>query len=235
MSLLEIVNNAQAEIGIPQTGSVVSNPDQQVITLLALANREGKDLADRYNWSILTKQAEFQTISGEDQGVFSTVTGATDDAFILNNTMWNRDMNYPIIGAISPQKWQNLKSNNVVGPYYQYRIRGTHLFFIPAATADQTVAFEYVSNQWCQSAALVPQTQWVADTDTGILDENLMTLGLIWRFLRSKGLAYAEQMADYEKMVSDSMIRDGGRPWLNLTGRYRRLAGPWCQDGSWNL
>ncbi len=112
---------------------------------------------------------------------------------------------------------------------------GNAVRFIPVPTAGHTVAFDYMSNLWCQSSGLVAQSAWAADTDTGILDEDLMCLGLHWRWLRSKGLAYAEQFNEYERQVNDAMARDGGHAWLNMSGyRYHRSS-PFVQEGSWSL
>jgi hypothetical protein len=81
------------------------------------------------------------------------------------------------------------------------------------------LVFEYVSNGWCQSSAGVPQTRWTADTDTGIIDEHLMTLGLIWRMQRRLGLSSAEEQDEYERAVSRAISADGGAPVLNMTPR----------------
>jgi len=46
------------------------------------------------------------------------------------------------------------------------------------------------------------QTQWAADTDVGVLDEYLITLGVRWRMLCRLGLAYSEELDEYEREVS---------------------------------
>jgi hypothetical protein len=47
--------------------------------------------------------------------------------------------------------------------------------------------FEYQSTYFCQSSAGADQSAWAADTDVGVLDENLMELGVIWRFKKKNG------------------------------------------------
>jgi hypothetical protein len=64
-----------------------------------------------------------------------------------------------------------------------WRQRGDDVLIAPTATAGDTYAFEYVSLNWCQSAAAAEQAAWAADTDTGILSEELMTDGIVWRYL----------------------------------------------------
>ena len=56
----------------------------------------------------------------------------------------------------------------------------------------------------------MPQAGFQADADTAMLDETLIQLGVRWRFLRAKGLDYAEEMASYERALEQAMARDGG-------------------------
>jgi 3-methyladenine DNA glycosylase Tag len=75
-----------------------------------------------------------------------------------------------------------------------------------------------------------------ADGDLVLLDEELMLAGLEWRYLRKKGLSYAEEFASYEALVSAAMSRDGTKPILNMDGISRRVVpGTFIPSGSWSL
>ena len=51
-----------------------------------------------------------------------------------------------------------------------------------------------------------------------------------------KGFDYAEDFADYEKMIVDAMAKDGGKPTLNLAGSANDYPpGIMVPVGSWNL
>lgn len=56
----------------------------------------------------------------------------------------------------------------------------------------------------------MPQADWVADSDTSVLDEDLIELGVVWRTLRRIGVSYDEERAEYENQVRQSIARDGG-------------------------
>lgn len=235
MSLLTLVQAVCQEIDLPSPSTVVGNTDRQVVQLLALAQREGKDLARRTTWSVLTKQFTHTLTAAEDQGAVTTVVGSDFD-FLINCTIWDRSQMRPVDGSISPQVWQQFKAENITGPYVQFRIRGGKFLCIPTPTAGHTLAGEYYSKHWCQSAALAGQAAWAADTDTGILDEDLMTLGLHWRWLRTKGLAYAEQFNEYERQVNDAIARDGGKKPLYMGGRrWRGQFDVRPEEGNWSL
>jgi hypothetical protein len=108
---------------------------------------------------------------------------------------------------------------------------------IPVPPAGDTYAFEYISNNWVLDATDVEKAAFTADTDTAILDEELITLGVIWRFLKAKGFDYAEAFRTYELQVSQALARDGSKRTLNFTQQvnYGRPRYPGVQDGSWSL
>lgn len=69
---------------------------------------------------------------------------------------------------------------------------------------------------------------WAADTDTALLDEDLIELGVIWRLQQRLGLAYAEEKDEYEREVDKAIARDGGTATLSLTPVDRmQFLGPW--------
>ncbi len=71
-------------------------------------------------------------------------------------------------------------------------------------------------------------SDWVADTDTSILDEDVMELGVIWRLLRRLGLAYDEEKEEYQRALDMVIARDGGTATLSLApGNPLTLIGPY--------
>jgi len=158
----------------------------------------------------------------------------------ITDTEWDRSRRWPLVGPRSPQQWQLYKSGLIGTATFQRRWRIKQLtvsgvaakYFcldpVPTDNGAQMV-FEYVSNAWCQSAAGTPQTRWAADTDTGILDEYLLTLGVRWRFLNRLGLAYAEELDEYLRETAKAFGADGGMPILDLAGGDNNgiLIGPW--------
>lgn len=137
-----------------------------------------------------------------------------------NSTMWDRTFRWQMLGPLSAQEWQVLKSGIApTGPRIRWRIMGNKFLIDPYPTQVDTLAYEYISNGFCQSAGGVAQSSWQADTDIGLLSEDLMTMGLKWRFLCAKGLSYAEEKNTYDRAVEVAAARDGGaRPlFLNRT------------------
>jgi hypothetical protein len=57
-------------------------------------------------------------------------------------------------GPVSDREWQALRSGIVVAsPRLSFRLYGGQLQIDPVPTAADTIVFEYVSKNWCTSAA----------------------------------------------------------------------------------
>jgi hypothetical protein len=186
--------------------------------------------------SIITlNQAATQLGAGEFTFGQSDYALPSDFKVPVDNTMWDRSRFWSMRGPLSPQQWQLYKSSVIGRASIQRRFRfrqtnGVMVFSIDPVPTDNgsALVFEYVSNGWCQSTGGTRQTQWEADTDTGILDEYLIRLGLKWRVLRRKGMSYAEELNEYESEVAKAMSKDGGAAILDLTPNNQlTLIGPW--------
>jgi len=143
----------------------------------------------------------------------------------VDNTFWDRSRFWSMRGPLSPQQWQLYKSSVIGRASIQRRFRfrrsptgGQVLSIDPTPTDNGSqLVFEYVSTGWCVSQSGTFQSSWQADTDTGVIDEYLIRLGLKWRVLRRKGMSYAEELDEYEREVSTAISKDGGAAILDLT------------------
>jgi hypothetical protein len=234
MTLRTIVTGACGQLGIVQPSAVVASSDLQVQQLLSLAKQEGKELARRYDWEILTKEGTFTSTATETQvGVITTTF--TDFGRIVNGSMFNRTQTRPVHGPLNAQEWQNKKARAAqVGVFYCFRIRGGAILFNPAPPTGDEIYFEYISNKWCQSSVGTAQADWAADADTALIDEELIRMGVVWRFLKAKGLDYAEEFRAYEMALIDLFGADAGKSKVDMTGEPD-MWGVNLEEGNWAL
>lgn len=218
MSFLTLINNVQKRAGLEVTTNPTANANPTVKQLVALANVEGQDLALRHPWSVLQKIEVQAALAAEDQGLLTTIASDISVKHIRHMTLWNRTTTRPITGPLSPSEWADLKGLGITYPADHFRIYGGRLYITPAPALNDSLAFDYISKNWCQSSGGTGQAAWAADTDTGILDEDLMTLGVYWRFRADMGFDYAEAYADYERRVMDLINADGSKPTLSMDG-----------------
>jgi len=220
MSLLTICQDAANEIGVPSPSTVVGSTDTTNIQLLAAANREGKNLVAGYDWQTLIKEEAHTTLAAESQGDMSTI--ATDFLRFSNDTMWNRTTDRKYYGPLNNAQWQRLKASVSSGITNYFRIRGNALLFHPAPPAGESVFFEYIGKNWViTSGSSANATSFAADANTTVLDEDLITLGVIWRFLKQKGLPYDNQFQEYRLKLSEKQSKDGAKQIIRMAGPNR--------------
>ena len=235
MSLTTIINNAADRIGIPHPSAVVLSTDQQALRLLGYANQEGKELARKYDWQVLTKEVTFSSTATAVQTDSGATVVPTDFDRIKDGTFYNRTEKREVYGPLSPEEWQY--SASVVSRVFveAFRFRGDQLLMTPGDTSGDTIAFEYLSKKWVVQADGTATAAWTADGDTSILDEELITLGVVWRFKAAQGFDYAEEFRTYEMQCAARYMRDKGARVLNMGGGIKPRKGVVVPEGSWSL
>lgn len=224
MTLLTMLQQTADELFQQRPSTIIDNTDKVARRLLAAAQRQGVSLNRAYAAGSMIREASFVTVATTSQGTLTTLATEIDMTRILPNTMIERTANKVINGPLTASDWQAALS---VPSSMQdnFRIRGGLLLMTPTPTAGRTIYFEYVSRYWCLAAVGgAGQTAFLDDDDTLVLDENLMILGIKWRFLKSNGQDYAEEFRDYQTELNKAISGDGGgRQSIDISG-----------DGGWN-
>lgn len=329
MSLLSLVQDVSVRVGLAKPTVAGANTDTNVQQIIAFANEAGQELAARYPWQALTKEAAYSTpglqgglalltglvggagyagglsniynfvpltggsgsgaaatvtvtngvVTGvtlqsvtvgsgyvvgnvlsaantnlggtgsgfsitvqttvlapqENQGAIATITGP-DFVNVYNETMWDRTTRRPVYGPKMAAEWQQLKAQLMQGPWWQYRIRGGNLLFIPPPAVGDQIYFEWLSSYWVAvtGSTVGSQNGYLLDTDVSLLSERALTVDTIWRFKHAKGLQYDEDFDKAEAAIADLMSRDGSKPRLNLAGAQNDIyPGVLVPSGNW--
>jgi hypothetical protein len=138
---------------------------------------------------------------------------------------------------LDARDWQAMKAVTTMGPRYRFRIRGGRLIVNPSPPAGDSWYFEYVSKNWILGADGTTYKQYFTlDTDEILLPEDLVLMGLRWRWKKEKGFDYAEDFRTYETQVKDALGHDGGKPVLFMDDCSRGARpGVFVPDGDWPL
>ena len=177
--------------GIPVGTAVVSVDSASQITLASPATISGTGVS---------------LACGKDN-----YTLPNDIDHFLTQTFWDRSFRWQLMGPLEPQEWQVLRSGiSPTGPRRRFRIMGNAFYVDPVPTlSGQVIAYEYISNAWAQSAAGAAQTSFLADTDYYLLDDDVFTLGIQWRYKQKKGLDFSAEFAQWESLADQVMAQDG--------------------------
>jgi hypothetical protein len=231
MSLLTIVQDALVEVGLSRPAFAIASTDPGVIAMVSMVNQTGKHLMRRHAWQALQTEKTFTSVALASQATASAVP--TDFDRFINESFWNRTKIRPVYGPLSPQEWQQRQASPIGGISDYFRMQGNQIYIYPTPTAGWTMAYEYISNYWVSSS----KTAMTADSDTGLVDENLLKLGAIWRYLKSRSMDYAEEFRAFEQETETAIAKDGGKSTLRLGGNKRTgtPAAPTAPEGSWSL
>lgn len=200
MTLLTICQDAAGDCGVGRPTLVYTGTDTTSRRFLSCANREGKSLA-KLNWPILRKEKTFTSVAQEIQ----TSAVATDWARFVDKTFWNRTTQKRLVGPYSPEQWQVLKARQA-GDTGSFTFRGGDILITPTPTAGHTMAYEFYKKNWCQATGGgTERAAWGADDDVGILDEELLTLGVTWRFRMASGMEWTAAYNVYDSAVRTAL------------------------------
>jgi hypothetical protein len=146
------------------------------------------------------------TLSGQSV-TFATESYAlpSDFNYLIVQTEWDRNFRWQLLGPLDAQEWQVIKSGiSPVGPRMRFRIMGSQFYINPVGSAStvfkDTIVYEYVS-MYAVALSSAPtvgvQTLFMNDSDVSLIDEDLLTVSLRWRFLKAKGLDWQDDYKQY--------------------------------------
>ena len=203
MTLLSIYQAASVEIGVDYPATIIGSGDPTARRLLRYATKVGYRLMKAYNWRALQNgySDTASDLHGADIAALILASGSPGPTFdrFMTDCVWDRDNNRLIKGPISLTEFRglNVQSDAASGPPEKFTLRNGQMFFYPTGPGVSVdVNIEYVRGDWINQTA----TAFAADSDTVKLDEELITLGVIYEFLKGQGLPYGDVMADYLAM-----------------------------------
>ena len=214
---------------VPQTiAANTTNPD--AVLLKSCASDIGKALERGFKWQALKREYTFATVNGTANYDFPT-----DIRRFADMTIWDRDGARPLV-KVSDITYQALKSGIYVSDVrWFFTVSDNQINLSPTPTAAYTFAFNYYTKQFCETSLGTGLDDWAADSDVPRLDENLMTLGVRYRYLARQGLPYGEEKAEYLSAITDLLTDDRPHPTIDV-GRILADAYPVnVPDGGWSI
>ena len=148
---------------------------------------------------------------------------ALPDGFIAfaQSSHWDRSNWRRVRGPASAAEWQWFKVRLVTPSELNrwFRIQGKRFYMNPTpSVSDVEISYDYFSKNWVQPTEGADKDGYTADTDTPLLDEELLTLDLKWRFLQAKGFPAEVEYREWDDMLSTILANSGGARTINMNG-----------------
>jgi hypothetical protein len=223
-TLKGMLDSVLLESGMDTETVYVASSDTSVQRLVNLANRSARRIAV-YPWQALRKTYVFSLTDATEYDLPDDYRAFIPDTGYVTSTVNTIDM------RTSPEDWGYLQSiGGSTGPTYQFRILGDKINVYGPTSGDQ-VRIEYLTDYPVLSATGTAKKLFTVDTDTWILDDDLLIMNIIFRYKKLLGLQDwqidAAEYADYERVMrgqeaASKTIEPGGsvsafsEPYTNL-------------------
>jgi len=220
MTILSVAQDACKVIGLDVPSSLLSSTDREHVELVAIASEMAQRIARGHEWQLF---ARIHTLTGD--ATTEDWSLPTDyDRMPVKAQLWSSALDSALSPIPDLDRWLSLDIQSFDFVVNAWTIYGGLMHIKPALALAVTVKFFYQSNLIVAPASGTNKTDFTLDTDSFRLDEQLLKLGIIWRWKEAKGQAYAEWLDDFEELKERLVARDKGSRVLRI-GRPRMPSG----------
>jgi hypothetical protein len=230
MTCLSACQSALVRLIGKKPATVFSSSEQTVVEIADLVTEVGVDIMKSHDWQALTK---IQSVAGNGTDTAFPLPDDYDRMVLAQGVSDANSWFWGYTQVPDMDTWIMIQNGfylGIVAPGW-WMLTGGQFQFNPAPASGATAKYPYVSKNFAIDPSGTPKGAFINDNDTFVLDERLLTLGLIWRWRAQKRLEYAEDMQTYEIALSQAQARDRGATVIRSNGRYRptntRFGWPW--------
>jgi hypothetical protein len=221
MTILSVIKGVCPVIGLDVPEAVFASTAREHIELCSVANeiatRIGSDTRD---W---TKLKTLATLSGD--GVAAGFALPADYLRMIKKaSLWSsyspfaKLTHYPDV-----DQWLGLQVQNVRQLIGAWTIIGDQIQINPVVPSGHSVKFYYITKNIVKPTDGPAKAAFTLDTDSYVLDERVLRLGIIWQWRANKGLPYSEDLANYEDALAVAAGSDRGSNIITMGQRRARL------------
>lgn len=214
MSLLSVIQAVCPVVGVVIPTSVFTNiiNNRTMQEMVALANEMARRITyDTRDW---TRFRAVQTLTGD--GVTSAFPLPVDyKRLLVTSNIWrSTNRMTPMRFVPDTDMWLQRRNLNIVDPYGEWTMMGGNLNVLPVMGTGVTANFAYLTKNCIALNSGGFGDTFVNDADSFVLDERLLTLGMIWQWKAQKGSPYAEDLGNYGDALTMAMGHDVPAPIL---------------------
>lgn len=239
MNVLQIIQSFCYEINIPAPASgLASTTDPAYLQLVYLFYATGRDLRQAKCWPQLKKTYSFTTSNG-----VATYALPTDFYASLLDTYWDATDKWKMAGPLTDAKYNEL--------FYGYATFSNRIYFRvfgqtsanqfalqpTPGTTNLDLTYDYITKNWILHSATWQETI-TADTDTVAFDDDMMILGMKWKWFQMKDYDQQESFRqEYMSKINFAQARWAASRKTDLFPTPAFLAGldPNIPEGSYTL
>lgn len=210
MSLGSICANVLSETGWQALTGIAANTDATAQQIFAIANTELKQLSKAFTWPHLEQEYLFNTVVDQ-----ASYTWPEDFRVAIFGSVFDTTEYYKVRGSINIEDWNMLKYgllNQISRETFRLGYSGTEptIELSPPPSSVRALVALYSSKYYAQDIAGTRKEKYEADSDVSVIPEDLIELGVKWRFRRAKGLDFSAELSEYNSTCKTQFARFRG-------------------------
>lgn len=223
-TLSAIVQNVAGMVAFPIPSDPAGSTDPAVQQMVQAVNMAGIELLSMYDWQELIKNYQIsilQDTSGQKEKSFDLPEDFYD---WIDQTNWNATTQFPSLGPVSPQMWQQLLIRTTLPTLsFYWQVRDNKIYVLAPPSAPQTMNFFYLSQAWVrdQDDSTLYKNRVTKNGDVALLDATLVTLYTRVKWLEMKGLDSSAAMRDFQVAFENRKGAEKGAPVLSMARDFR--------------
>lgn len=196
-TILEICREVADLAAVRRPNDLFNASSQQESVFLSIAKSSLDSMLRYGDWQELTKEGSFYTVAGKTQYAVSEIV--PDFYSLLNNTIFIKDKQERVIGAITPEQWAREKCFQNTCCDIKFKLQNGRFVFLSEPPCNVKIVFQYRSNNIVWDFNTFEEKNVLsANTDVPIFDEYLIKLDILWRWLKRNGLDYTEEYNEFQ-------------------------------------
>ena len=223
-TLSAIVQNVAGMVAFPVPADPAGSTDPAVLQMVQAVNMAGIELLSMYDWQELIKNYQIpiqQDTSGQKEKSFDLPEDFYD---WIDQTNWNATTQFPSLGPVSAQMWQQLLIRTTLPTLsFYWQVRDNKIYVLAPPSAPQTMNVFCLSQAWVKDAddSTLYKNRVTKNGDTVLLDATLVTLYTRVKWLEMKGLDSSAAMRDFQLSFENRKGAEKGAPVLSMARDFR--------------
>ncbi len=222
-TLSAIVQNVASMVAFPVPNDPAGDADPTVQQFVQAANMAGIELLTMYDWQELIKNYQIP-ITSDTNGQKEKAFPLPEDFFDwIDQTNWNATTQFPSLGPVSPQMWQQLLIRTTLPTLsFYWQVRDNKIYVLAPPNSPQTMNVFYMSQAWVrdQDDPTLYKNRITKNGDVALLDATLITLYTRVKWLEMKGLDSSAAMRDFQIAFENRKGAFKGAPVLSMARSY---------------
>ena len=223
-TLSAIVQNVAGMVAYPVPNDPAGSEDPAVQQMVQAANMAGNELLSMFDWQELIKRHSM-TIQASEANQKERAFDLPEDLFKwVDQTNWNATTQFPSLGPVSPQMWQQLLIRTTLPTLsFYWQVRDNKIYVLAPPSAPQTMSVFYLSAGWVrdQNDSTLYKNRLTQNGDVALLDATVITLYTRVKWLEMKGLDSSAAMRDFSIAFDNRKNTEKGAPVLSMARDFR--------------